>query len=184
MNATLSVDLYLIITIATFSIGIFFIVYLLSSSFLSNSSNRILTYIIALFLCYIGYNYLVHAKLIYYFPWVFKFGRFFDLLIYLLFFFYFIALGKKEGLKIGIVHWSLLGGLLVIILLTNPGYLFFPLGDQHQLLDKFYRDTRPGPTSIWRSWKFFLLKLLLPISLLTAAGIHFFKTPFLDLAID
>lgn len=73
------------------------------------------------------------------------------------------------------VHWSILIGFLFIILIKQPWYHFSSIQKQHRILDLFYSDTRPGPTSIWRSNKIFLLKFAIPLVLLFMSGFYMFR---------
>ncbi len=175
MDFEIKIDLYLIATIASLSIGMFFIFYFVGTKRMGRRTERILLYILTLFILFILYNYLVHSRLIYHVPWFFMFGRHLDVLIYLLLFLYFRSFGNRGEVPLAKVHWALLGGLLFLLLIKSPGYLLMSSLEQQQLLDLFYSDTRPGPVSIWRSPTFFLLKFALPVALLSLSGIQLFR---------
>ena len=175
MSLAVNADLYLMATIASVSIGAFFIIYFISTKLSRQQTYRILIYILTLFIFFIAYNYLVYSKLIYHTPWFFMFGRHLDILIYLLLLFYFSSFQDGNTLTMKKVHWSLLMSFVFILLVKSPWYHFSPVSDQHRILDLFYSDTRPGPVSIWRVPKFFLLKFAIPLVLLTLSGIQLFR---------
>lgn len=176
MDFEVKIDLYLIATVASLSIGLFFILYFIGTKRMTRRTERILLYILSVFVLFILYNYLVHSRLIYHVPWFFMFGRHLDVLIYLLLFLYFHAFGNKKKPTLGQVHWALLGGFLFLLLLKNPGYLLLSTPEQHQLLDRFYSDTRPGPVPIWGSFPYFLLEFAIPTALLLLSGIQLYRS--------
>ena len=150
-------------------LGVF---YLLRNRF--REDGYLFLYLMLLLLSYeVFYKTLIHSKLIYDFLPFYVSGRFFNLLLYPVFYFFLLRLAKPD-FKLRGVHWLGLLGTIVVLLIHNQAVFSLSAEEKIRNLDLFYADSRPGAFNYWANWGTLLLGTLVPIGFLGLIAYEFY----------
>lgn len=169
-----NIDFISLVGIFSTGVGIFLgVFFLLRTKF--KDDRYLFLYLLMFFLSYeLFYKTLIHSHLIYNYLFLYRPGRFFNLLIYPVFLLFIWSI-TKQTIKLKPIHW------LILILLI--GYELFQVGqsfniDYNQkktMLDLFYEDKRPGPFNYWSNPATFVKSTLIPFLFFSLIGYDFFR---------
>lgn len=164
----LPLNLISVICIFAIGLGIFFLAYLIFTEKKRWGDKKVLIAILLVLISQLFYDLLIFSSLIYQLPFLFGLNGFGGLLLYPLLYFYIVSLKKEHW------HWHWWYGLAFVPFLIgftykSTRYLPIKASDKIEMLDAFYRHTRPGPTNLFTNEMLLLAKVILPALFLIGA---------------
>ncbi|MCL6273851.1 helix-turn-helix domain-containing protein [Muricauda sp. 2012CJ35-5] len=171
-------DLISIFGLGFTAIGLFFSLFLLIANIRGDDSYIWLYVLLLLLSLELGFKTLVHSRLFLDYPFWYSPGRFYNLLLYPVFFVFIRAAIKKPLAS----KWTM---LLVLPFIFYALYklalvLALDMETKRQMLQNFYADKRPGPFNYWNNLGTLVKSLLLPMAFLIP-GVYsflgFLKSP-------
>lgn len=162
----ISLNLISIISIVAIGLGCFFLFFLLFSKNSYGGAKIWLAVILGVLIAELFYDLLVYTRLMYRLPYLFGLNGFGGLLLYPLLFFYTASL-RKLTFK----GWYTLAFIPFILGFSYKAirYLSIRGVDKIEMLDAFYRHTRPGPTDYFSNEMLLWAKIILPAIFLIGA---------------
>ena len=122
----------------------------------------------------LGFKTFVHSRLFLEFPSLFTPGRFFNLMLYPLFFLFIWAVTRDNPPKR--IWFLLLLGPFIFYFVIRLGHLLFtPIDYKKAILSAFYTDARPGPFNYWSNMETMLKTLVIPLLFLLPMAYMFLK---------
>lgn len=162
----ISLNLLSIISIVAIGLGCFFLLFLLLSKNSFGGAKMLLVAILAVLSVELFYDLLIYTRLIYRLPFLFGLNGFGGLLLYPLLFFYTASLRKQRW-----KWWYVLAFIPFVVGFSYKAarYLSIEGTEKIEMLDAFYRHTRPGPTDYFSNEMLLWTKVILPAVFLIGA---------------
>jgi AraC-like DNA-binding protein len=155
-------DIPVALSFAGMGLSLFFGLYVLSRPDRWQPLSLVLLGLLAVSAGQLWVDVLMHARLIYRFPWWMKLDGQGILTLWTLVFVLLLVVTTPDR---PLPRWWLLLAVPILIdaAFWAPSFLGFSLSEKRILIDQYYADTRPGPTHLWRNPRLLLVRLVLPL---------------------
>lgn len=161
-ESSIIIDIPVALSFAGIGLSLFFGLYLLSRSDRWQPLSLALLGLLGVAALQLWVDVLMHARLIYRFPWWMKLEGQSILTLWTLVFLLLLVVTSK-GHPLSRWWWLLAVPILIDAAFWAPSFLGFSLSEKRILIDQYYADTRPGPTHLWRNPRLLLVRLVLPL---------------------
>ncbi len=164
----ITLNLISVISIVTIGLGCFFLLFLLFSKNNFGGSKLMLAAILTILTAELFYDLLIYTQLIYQLPFLFGLSGFGGLLLYPMLFFYTTSLRSSNWQWKWWYSFAFLPFLLGFSY-KAVRYLRVQGADKIEMLDAFYRHTRPGPTDYFSNQMLIWAKVIIPAIFIVGA---------------
>jgi len=169
-------DLPVALSFAGMGLSLFFGLYLLSRPDRWQPLSLALLGLLLAAALQLWVDVLMHARLIYRFPWWMKLDGQVILTLWTMVFLLLLVVTGKDRPR-SRWWWLLAIPILIDAAFWAPSFFGFSLAEKRVLIDQYYADTRPGPTHLWRNPRLLLVRLILPLAFLSIGQYRLYRFP-------